>query len=319
MAKKKVTAQRKFDLWALSKTLFRIISAGFSILMFIIFLIFFASTIALLGGVEELKDGNVAVIPLNGPITVGDMQAFAGPGVKSSSIIELIRKAEEDEKIKAIIFDINSPGGAPVASDEIARAVKEANKTTVSVIRETGASVAFWIATAADRVYANRMSMAGSIGVRGSYLELAGLIQDYNVSYRRLVAGKYKDAGTPYKEMTPEEQTLFQQLLDELHEEFIHAVAENRDLPIEQVREVADGFVMLGSKAKELGFVDELGGKQEALEYLEGELNITAEPVEYKKTTTLSDLLGQVTAQQFYNIGRGIGSNVQTQAQPTFS
>lgn len=317
MAKKNV--KKKYDLWTITKVMFKIISAGFSLLFFLIFLMFFASTLALFGGVEEFKEGNIAVIPIRGPITVGDMQAFTAQGVKSTDIIDLITKAEDDEKIKAIILDINSPGGAPVASDEIARAVKETNKTTVSVIRETGASGAFWIATAADRVFANRMSMTGSIGVRGSYLEIAGLIQDFNVSYRRLVAGKYKDAGTPYKEMTPEEQALFQQLLDDLHEEFITAVAENRNMPEEQVRDAADGFVMLGSKAHELGFIDELGGTEEALNYLEQQLNITAETIEYKKAKTLQDLLGQVTAEQFYNIGKGIGSNMNTEARPTFS
>jgi protease-4 len=294
MAKKKVI-KKKYSLWDITKLIFKVISFGFSILAFIIFLLIFVSVIAMFVPQEDISDGNVAVVPITGVITTGDERPFGMNLAKSSDIIKMIEKAEEKEEIKAILLEIDSPGGAPVATDEIAQVVKDAEKPIIAVIRETGASGAYWIATAADKIFANRMSITGSIGVRASNLGFSGLMKDYNVTYRRLVAGKFKDAGSPYKEMSPEEKALFQGLLDDLHDEFIGAVAENRNLSEEDVRELATGFVYLGSEAKKLGLIDELGNKKDALEYLEKELDIEAEPVVYKKKKTLSDVLGEMS------------------------
>ena len=305
----------KKDEWTggkILRTSWKIISVGISILMFIFFAMIFVSIFGAFAP-ESIETGNVAVIPIEGIITT--QQSGFTEGAESSAIVELIEKANEKDEIKAILLEINSPGGSPVATDEIASALKSANKTTIAVIRETGASGAYWIATAADKIYANRMSVTGSIGVQASRLEFAGLIADYNVTYRRLVAGKLKDAGSIFKPMTTEEQTLFQQILDKLHEEFIKTVAENRNLSVEKVRELATGFVYLGSEAKELGLVDELGGKKEALEYLENTLSIEAETVEYKEHKSVFDKLAGVTSENFYQIGKGIGSTYTKETQ----
>lgn len=294
----------------------KIISMGISLLMFLIFaMIFFSIISAFLP--ETVTGGNIAVIPIVGLITT-EQETFQ-TGVKSQSIVELIEKADKNKDIQAIILEINSPGGTPVATDEIASAVKSSNKTTIAVIRETGASGAFWVATATDRIFANRMSVTGSIGVQASRLEFAGLIADYNVTYRRLTAGRLKDAGSRFKEMTPEEQQLFQNMIDKLHKEFIKAVAQNRNLPEEFVTSLATGFVYLGSEAKELGLIDEFGGKKEALKYLEKTLNITAKPVEYKEKRTFFQSISGVTAENFYQIGKGIGSVFTTETQVSFT
>lgn len=316
MAKKK---RGKISWWEIVTTTFRAISVGFSILMFIVFLLIFASVITLMGGTEDLRLGNVAVVPIKGMITTGDYEGLAIKAAKSQDIINSIEDAEENKRIKAIVLDIDSPGGAPVASDDIAKAVRRAGKPVIAVIGETGASGAFWIATAADKIFANRMSVTGSIGVRGSYLEWAGVMKDYNVTYRRLIAGEYKDAGTPYKKLTEEEEQKYQKVLDELHEEFIKAVAENRELSIEQVREDADGFIFLGIEAKEKGYVDELGNKYDAFKHIEQEMNITAEPVIFKKTQSFAELLGTMSTEGFYNIGRGIGTSFNTEPRATLS
>jgi len=241
------------------------------------------------------------------------------PVAKSQSIITRLEKAEENDDIKAIILEINSPGGTPVATDEIATAVKKINKTTVAVIRETGASGAFWIATAADRVFANRMSITGSIGVQASRLEFTGLLVDYNVTYRKLTAGRLKDAGSRFRDMTIEEQGLYQDMLDNLHTEFIKAVAENRNLPEDFVRNLATGFVYLGSEAKEHGLVDELGNKDDAIKYIEETLNIEAETIYYKERKGFFDQLTSVTANGFYNIGKGFGSTFTQETQISFT
>ncbi|HLC32714.1 MAG TPA: S49 family peptidase, partial [Candidatus Nanoarchaeia archaeon] len=189
----------------------------------------------------------------------------------------------------------------------------------VAVIRESGASGAFWIATSADYVFANRMSITGSIGVQASHLEFGGFLEEHNVTYRRLTAGKYKDIGTIWKEMTPEEEAVYQLVLDKLHEEFISAVAENRKLEVSYVRNLSTGLVFLGSEAKKLGLIDALGNKKDALSYLEQTLNITAEPVEYSKHEGFLQSLTGLTSSGFYQMGRGIGSSLEKEQQVTLT
>jgi len=300
MAKKEIIQnkiQTERSGWDILKRTWRIITIGISALMLLIFAMIFISIFS--SFMPQTFDGNVAIIPINGVISTGD-EMFTKT-VKSYSVNKLIEQANNNEKIKAIIFEIDSPGGTPVATDEIATTIKNTNKTTIAVIRETGASGAYWIATATDKIYANRMSITGSIGVKSGGLDFSGLMTDYNVTYRRLVAGELKDAGTPFRPMTEQEKTLFQKLLDKLHVEFIKAVAENRKLPEEKVKELATGFVYLGTEAKELGLIDEFGGRKEALKYLEQKLEIKARPVEYKETTTFFDKLSEVTSNNPYD------------------
>src|SRR3989338_8536572 len=134
--------------------------------------------------VESLS-GNVALIPIDGVIIGTEDSGFLFDGVTSSpEAVEFIEKAEKNPSIKAIILEINSPGGSAVASEEIANAVKKVNKTTVAWVREAGASGAYWVASASDHIVASRMSVTGSIGVIASYLEFPGLLERYNVTYQ---------------------------------------------------------------------------------------------------------------------------------------
>ena len=256
---------------------------------------------------DSSNAGNVAMIKVEGPIMVSSDSPFSEQA-SSSDIIGFIEDADNNPAIKAIIIDVNSPGGSAVASDEIASAIKKANKTTVSVIREVGASGGYWVASAADHVIANRMSVTGSIGVLGSYLEFSGFLDRYNVTYQRLVSGKYKDIGTPLKELTGEERSLIQDVLDEIHEDFILAVSENRNLNPEDVRKIADGMLFTGKRAKDLGLVDELGGIEEAKLYLNRTLNITPLIREYEKEPTFMELLFQAISEQSFSVGQGIGA-----------
>ncbi|MBI3883795.1 MAG: signal peptide peptidase SppA [Sphingobacteriales bacterium] len=176
-----------------------------------------------------------------------------------------------------MLFEINSPGGSAVASEEIANAVKKANKTTVAWIREIGTSGAYWVASSSGHIVANRVSITGSIGVIASYLEFPGLLEHYNITYQRLVSGKYKDIGSPFKEMTPEEKAIFQQNLDTIRDYFVSEVAKNREMSKKDVDKIANGVFYLGAQAKELGLIDELGGKDEAINYIEKKDGIKAE------------------------------------------
>jgi len=253
-------------------------------------------------------DGNVAHIPIKGAISTTGSQSFTSSGVKSSTIVKWIKEAEEDDKIKAIMLDMDSKGGTPVGTVEIADAIKKAKKPTVVVIHELGNSGAYWIASAADFIYANRLSTVGSIGVRSSYLEFSGLMTDYNVTYERLVAGKFKDITTPYRKMTPEEHNLMQAKLNRLHEIFIYEVAKNRGLDVSHVQKIATGYVYLGFEAKDLGLIDEIGTEDDAKKYLEQELNITVKFKKFQEKTGFFEAVIDVMQDSSYKMGQGMGS-----------
>ena len=193
------------------------------------------------------------------------------------------------------MLSINSPGGSAVASEEVARAVREASKPTVALIRDSGASGAYWIASASDWIVASPMSLTGSVGVVASQLEFAGLLQRYNVTYRKLTAGELKDIGTPYREMTAEEQQLLQEKLDRIHAYFLREVGANRKLDEEQLEELRSGIFFLGEEALERGLVDELGGKQEVEAHLKSTLGVERiRFVEFRRQRGLFEGLGSV-------------------------
>ncbi len=268
--------------------------------------------ISLFAGVDvESLSGNVALIPIDGVIVGNKDSEYLFETVTSSlDTVELIEKADKNPNIKAIILEINSPGGSAVASEEIANAVKKTNKTTVAWIREIGTSGAYWVASSADYVIAGRISITGSIGVIASYLEFPGLLGRYNITYQRLVSGKYKDLGSPFKEMTPEEKSIFQQNLDVIRDYFVSEVAKNRNLAKKDVDKIANGLFYLGVQAKELGLVDELGSKDDVIGYIEKKEGIKADVVEYKKEKTIFDVLSKVLSRQSFFVGKGIGSSL---------
>ncbi len=266
--------------------------------------------ISLFVGVDlESLSGNVALIHIDGVIIGSEDSESLFESITSSlDAVELIEKADKNPNIKAIILEINSPGGSAVASEEIANAVKKTNKTTVAWIREVGASGAYWVASSADYIVANRVSVTGSIGVIASYLEFPEFLERYNVTYRRLVSGKYKDIGTPFKEMTSEEQAIFQQNLDLIRDYFVSEVAKNRNMNKKDVDKIANGLFYLGTQAKELGLVDELGSKDEVIRYIEYKEKIEVEIAEYETEKGILDLLTDALSKPSFFVGKGIGS-----------
>ncbi|RME52846.1 signal peptide peptidase SppA [Candidatus Woesearchaeota archaeon] len=267
-------------------------------LLLLLAFFFVASILASIVSLSDVSvegSGNVARIKLHGVITVDDgLGTFSPDTIIAEDVVSLLEKADEDASIKAVVLDINSPGGSAVASDEIGRVVRRLNKTVVAVIREVGASGGYWIASNADFVVANRMSITGSIGVTSSYLGFGGFLRDHNVTYNRLVAGKFKDMGSPFRELTDEERALFQEKLDRIHSFFIEEVAQNRNLSLEEVKNLATGEVYLGVEALDAGLVDALGGFEEAEQFLEEELGEDVSFVTFKKKKTFLDVIEQV-------------------------
>lgn len=214
---------------------------------------------------------NVVGIAVRGPITIsgyGFAPEECPDGMcaqtTSDEVIEYLRTAGEDSEIKAVLLDIESPGGEPVASEEIAYALQETGKPSVAWVRQVAASGAYWIASAAGTIVASPNSDVGSIGVSMSYMDYADQNATEGIYYNQLTSAPFKDAGSPEKILTEEEAALFQRDLDITHDNFVGVVAANRGLSYEAVAALADGSTMLGVQALENGLIDQLGGRAEA-------------------------------------------------------
>ncbi len=276
-----------------------LITLGVLFLIFVIIPMFFVN----------IETGNIALIKVEGLIMGSGGNSFNTEIASSEKLVEFISQAEENPLIEAIVIEINSPGGSAVASDEVATALKKTSKPTVALIREVGASGAYWISTAVDHSIANRMSITGSIGVISSYLEFSGLMEQYGVNYQRMVAGDRKDVGTPLREMSSDEESLLQSKLDMIHDYFIIAVAENRGMTEEEITKVATGEFYLGVEAYQLGLIDELGDLSNVEAYLQNTINITNfEYLHYQEEPSLMDLFSSVSESFSYSLGEGIGS-----------
>ncbi len=215
-------------------------------------------------------------------------------------VVENLVKLRKNENVKAIILRIDSPGGGVGPAQEIYGEVKKAKreKKVLVSMGSVAASGGYYIACAADRIMANPGTMTGSIGVILESMEVEELLHKLGLRPMVVKAGKLKDIGSPLRPMTEEEKSLLQGLLDNVHDQFIRAVAEGRNLPPEKVRELADGRIFSGDQAKTLGLVDELGSLEDAIS-LAGKLaGIKGEPeVIYaeKKKFSLLDFLLQET------------------------
>jgi len=186
----------------------------------------------------------------------------------SEDVASTIEAAEKDGTIKAIILEVDSYGGSAVGAEEIANALKRATKPTVAFVRSAATSAAYWSSTGANIIFASNLSDIGSIGVTMSYLDASEQNIKDGLTYNSLSTGKFKDYGDPEKPLTPGERELMMRDLNIMHENFIKAVAKNRNLDINKVRALADGSSMPGQMALENGLIDRIGGMAEVKEYL---------------------------------------------------
>ncbi len=240
--------------------------------------------------IDRTETADARIIPIQGEITSQGVGGFFSTGPGSADIVNQIRSEDEDTSTDAIYLEIDSPGGTPVASHEIVRAVDEADKPTVAVIRDMGASGAYWVASASDHVIADELSMTGSVGVQGSYLVFEGLMERYNVSYEQITGGEHKDLGNPFKEMDDEERSEFTSKVELMHDYFIEDVRDKRNLTEDQVEEVSTGVFYVGLEAIDINLVDELGGDLEAKNYLEEELNASVNFIRREESIGFFDI-----------------------------
>lgn len=267
--------------------------------------------ILLLGSSGSISLGDtVAVIPLEGEIGYGESNILEGQVANPESIENSLRQAEEDPTVSAILLEINSPGGSPVASEEVMSSVKNCTKPVVVWISDQGASGAYLVASAADKIVASPSSIVGSIGVILSLTDLSELYQKMGVNKYSIKAGEYKDMGADYRNLTSSEQKMLQEMVDQDYDYFIRLVALNRNLNESYVRSIAEGKIYTGSQAKNLKLVDETGGKKQALDLAArlGGISDSYRVVTITPSQDLEDVINSLSTNTAYALGKGIGS-----------
>ena len=255
----------------------------------------------------------IAIITIEGAILPdGAKIPFQNTGVSSETLIKFLDEADKSKDVKGIILEINSPGGAVVASKEVAERVAKIEKPVVALIKDMGASGAYWIAASTDSIIADRFSITGSIGVIAAYLEFSELFEKYGVTYESLKSGEYKDIGSPLKKLSNNERVVLQRKLDIIHEAFLDEVKTKRNLSEKQVNEIRTGVYFLGQEAKELGLVDMLGNKELAINITKEKAGIDeAKIIVYEKKETIFDLFTGLSASAAFFMGEGVASGLK--------
>ena len=241
-----------------------------------IFLILF-TTILFTGGIfspgEPVGD-KLALIEINGTIT------------SSKDVIEEIQRYKDDDSVKAILLRIDSPGGAVAPAQEIHRELSKVQKKIIVSMGSVAASGGYYIACTADRIFANPGTLTGSIGVIMNFPKLEGLTKKIGIDREVVKSGAYKDSGSIYRSLTPEEKQLFQGMVDDVYNQFVDVVFEGRkhtNLTREQIKSIADGRAMSGRQALQYKLVDEIGDLEDAVNYTAKISEIKGKPRIIKK------------------------------------
>jgi len=229
----------------------------------------------------------IAIVEIKGVIT------------QSSGIIEEIDQYQEDEGVKAIILRIDSPGGGVGPAQEIHREVMKvkSKKKVITSMGSVAASGGYYIACASDLIIANPGTITGSIGVIMEFTNIEELFKKIGVKGVVLKSGEHKDIGSPFREMTPEDKKIIQEVIDNVHQQFIQAVAKGRKMDQAKVMQIADGRILTGEQAKQIGLVDQIGNLQDAIEIVAKMVGIEGKPyVLYpKRKFSLLELLVRET------------------------
>ncbi len=223
-----------------------------------------------------------------------DEESFSGFGSKIAvveldgvifspkQVVPQLKKFADDDSVKAIIIHVNSPGGGVAASEEIYREVKrirdEKKKRIVASIETVGASGAYYVASATNKIYADKGSVVGSIGVIAEWVNYGELLKWAKLNAITMKAGEFKDTGSPTREMTPAEREYMQALIDNMHTQFIRAVADGRHTKEADIRAIANGKVWTGEQAMDLKLVDQLTDFEGAVKDTARAVNISGEP-----------------------------------------
>jgi protease-4 len=240
----------------------------------------------------------VAIVRVEGMIVSGNppVEPFAtSSGAYSGVVVDHLKRAEADPEVKAVVLYVDSPGGSVVASNVIHQQMLAMTKPVVVSMGELAASGGYYISAPADEIFANPGTLTGSIGVISQFIHFGDLLKEYGVEVTTIKSGEFKDEGSPFRLMTPEEIATWQAIIDEAYAGFVEIVADGRGLSVDQVKALADGRVYTGQQALELRLVDQLGNLPDAIQRAAKLGGIEGEPriVEYQTPFNLfQGLLG---------------------------
>jgi protease IV len=228
---------------------------------------------------------------------------LAGVILSPQPVVGQLKKFGDDSSIKAIIVHVNSPGGGVAASEEIYREVKrirsEKKKRIVVSIESVGASGAYYVASASDKIYADQGSIVGSIGVIAQWVNYGDLLKWAKLKDVVFKTGEFKDTGNPARDLTPAEQAYMQSLIDNMFGQFVKAVADGRGMKFDDVKVIANGKVWTGEQAKVMKLVDDVGDFEAAVADTAKSVGIKGEPTlvrpERERKTVLDLLTGDIS------------------------
>ena len=220
-----------------------------------------------------------------------------------NEIVGQLQHFADDDSIKAIIIHVNSPGGGVAASEEIYREVKrirdEKKKRIVSSIETVGASGAYYVSSATNKIYADNGSVVGSIGVIAEWVNYGDLMRWAKLKPELLKVGEFKDTGDPTRELTPAERAYMQGLIDNMYGQFVNAVADGRHAKVSDIKAIADGRVWTGEQALNLHLIDQIADFRSAVDDTAKSVGISGEPVlvhpEKDRQSLLDLLFGDVS------------------------
>jgi len=277
-----------------SRTLLWIVIGGGAFFLFVL-AVFTLVYITLRTGSEKATLGGfgsrIGVVDLEGVI------------ISPKTVVDQLKDFSQDDSIKAIVLHVNSPGGGVAASEEIYREVKrirdDKKKPIVASIETVGASGAYYVSSATNKIFADNGSIVGSIGVIAEWVNYGDLLHWAKLKDITLKAGEFKDTGSPTRDLTPAEREYMQSLIDNMHGQFIQAVADGRKVKFDQIKAIANGKVWTGEQALTIHLIDQVGDFQDAIKDTAKSVGISGEPTlvrrEKDRKTVLDLLFGDIS------------------------
>jgi len=255
--------------------------------------------------VEGSGEDKVAIISIKGILS---SESAEGLFIEKPSIVEVVKQqleqATTDTHVKAVLLEVDSPGGGITASDVIYNNIMkfkaDTKKKVVVYMQDIAASGGYYISSAADAIIAHPTTITGSIGVIMPLINVAELINRYGIKDSSIASGDMKEIGSPLKPMTPEENAILKDIIDEMYMQFVNVVSTGRKLEMETVKKIADGRIYTGKQALENGLVDQLGYLEDAISLSKKLAGLTeATIIRYEKHYGLADIFGLMSRKLF--------------------
>ncbi|WP_273265636.1 signal peptide peptidase SppA [Flexistipes sinusarabici] len=276
----------------------RVLPKVFSAVLVLLVIIFFINAIVSYTGIDtkNLTNPKIVVIKLEGII------------LNSDKFLNAYKKFHDNPNVKGFVIRINSPGGAVAPSQEIYRILRKIDKPVFVSMSTLAASGGYYVAAASDKIFALEGTLTGSIGVIMKFTSMSELYEKIGVQIETVKSGKFKDIGASNRSLTEAERKILQNTIDQVYESFIHDILKARKIKEETLRAYADGRVITGKKALEIGLVDEIGGFYDTVESLKKQIGMKDIDLYYykEKENVLDNLLNGITElKSFFTADKG--------------